>query len=330
MAMRILLRVVPLLLVGGVPAFAAPKADPFVRANAAYDSGQYEKAARLYQDAGRRGNQAAIAWFNYGNCQAQLGKRGEAAAAWRKAIEWAPRFKRARMNLAILSEEDGQIGDAANEYRRLWELDPQDATVAIRLGELQLAQNDPVGGVKWFQSALGADSASSSAYEGLVRAQLAARDTLGARLTLLRWSEALPDTSGRSWMSKAVLWERAGDLEQARRSCEAGLASDPHQVDGWLRLARIHQLEGAEATAVAVLQAATRAEPEKGRLWKALGQAALRAGDGEQAYQGLARAIEWNEPGSRDLARILSSWHQTRGEKELAERAKTLWTTPTK
>ena len=146
----------------------------------------------------------------------------------------------------------------------------------------------------------------------------------------MRWSEALPDTNGRSWLSKTALWERAGDLEQARRACEASLASDPTQIEGWLRLARIHQLEGSEATAVAVLQAATRAEPGKGRLWKALGQAALRAGDGEMAYLALGKAIERNEPGSRDLARILTSWHQARGENSLAERAKTLWATPTK
>lgn len=322
--MTVLGRILPLLLVFAVPSLAA-KADPFALANAAYDSGQYEKAARLYRDAGRRGNQAAIAWFNYGNCQAQLGKRGEAAAAWRKAIEWAPRFKRARMNLAILSEEDGQIGDAANEYRRLWELDPTDASVAIRLGELQMGQDDPIGGIKWFQSALDADSGSSLAYEGLVRAQLEARDTLAARLTLLRWSEAVPDTSGRSWMSKAALWERSGELEQARRACEAGLAADPSQADGWLRLARIHQLEGAEATAVAVLRTATRALPDKGRLWKALGQAALRAGDGETAFEGLAQAVRHREPGAKELARILSSWHQARGEKALAARARTLW-----
>lgn len=328
--MPFLLRACRLLLICGLPAFAATKPDLFTLANTAYDSGQYEKAARLYKDAGRRGNQAAIAWFNYGNCQAQLGKRGEAAAAWRKAIEWAPRFKRARMNLAILSEEDGQIGDAANEYRRLWELDPKDATVAIRLGELQLTQNDPVGGVKWFQSALEADSGSSTAFDGLVRAQLEARDTLGAQSTLLRWSEVLPDTSGRSWMSKAALWERAGDLEEARRACESALAYDSSQVEAWLRLARIHQMEQSEATAVAVLRAATQAEPGKGRLWKALGQAALRAGDGEMAFQALAKAVERNEPGSRDLARILSSWHQARGESALAQRAKGLWAPATK
>ncbi len=317
------------LAVGAVLAMAsgacAAKPDVFALANAAYDSGQYEKAGRLYRDAGRRGQQPAIAWFNYGNCQAQLGKRGEAAAAWRQAIEWAPRFKRARMNLAILSEEDGQIGNAANEYRRLWELDPKDGTVAIRLGELQLRQNDPVGATMWFQRALDADSVSGSAFDGLVRAQLETHDTLAARLTLWRWSEAIPDTTARAWMAKAGLWERVGDREQARRACEASLALDSSQVDGWLRLARIHQLDRADATAVAVLRAAVQAIPEKGRLWKALGQAALRAGDGGTAYQGLAQAVERGEPGARELARLLGSWHQARGETDLARRARDLW-----
>lgn len=313
------------LAMGAAPTWSA-KTDLFALANAAYDSGQYEKAARLYRDAGRRGQQAAIAWFNYGNCQIRLDKRGEAAAAWRKAIEWAPRFKRARMNLAILSEEDGQIGDAENEYRRLWELDPKDATVAIRLGELQLSQNDPVGGILWFGRALDADSLSSGAYDGLVRSQLEARDTLAAKVTLLQWTESIADTTGRAWMTKAALWERAGDLEQARMACEVGLAFDTHQVDGWMRLARIHQLSRSDATAVAVLQAATQALPDQGRLWKALGQAALRSGDGESAYRGLAQALEKGEPGVRELIRILSSWHRSRRENGLADRAKALWT----
>jgi tetratricopeptide (TPR) repeat protein len=305
--------------------FADSKVDVFALAGAAYDSGKFEKAATLYKDAGRRGQQPAIAWFNYGNCQARLGKRGDAAAAWRKAIEWAPRFKRARLNLAILSEEDGQVGAAVTEYRRLWELDQTDASVAIRLGELLLAQSDPVGAVDWFEKALVADSSSTGAYEGVVRAQLQSHDTIAARFALERWSEFAPDTSGRTWFVKTSLWEQAGDLEQARLSCETALSYSPENGEGWLRLARIHQLAGAEATAVSVLRTATGKLPTQGKLWRALGQSALRAGDGEIAYQALSQAIALGETGASDLSRILSSWHEARGERALADRAKELW-----
>lgn len=322
--MGFLSRMLAVLAILAVSALAQAKVDLFAQAGTAYDSGQFEKAARLYREAGRKGIQPAIAWFNYGNCQARLGKRGEAAAAWKKAIEWAPRFKRARLNLAILSEEDGQVGAAVAEYRRLWELDPKDASVALRLGELQLSQNDAVGGVEWFEKAIQLDSASTSGYEGLVRAQLMARDTLGARFSLERWTEFAVDSSARIWFGRSNLWERTGDLEQARIQCETGLAHSPANVDGWLRLARIHQLSHAEATAVAVLRTATDRNPREGRLWKALGQAALRAGDGETAYQGLAKAVELGERGTEDLLRILSSWHDSRGETDLADRAREL------
>lgn len=322
--MGFLSRMLAALAILAVSALAQAKVDLFAQAGTAYDSGQFEKAARLYRDAGRKGIQPAIAWFNYGNCQARLGKRGEAAAAWKKAIEWAPRFKRARLNLAILSEEDGQVGAAVAEYRRLWELDPKDASVALRLGELQLSQNDAVGGVEWFEKAIQLDSASTSGYEGLVRAQLMARDTLGARFSLERWTEFAVDSSARIWFGRSNLWERTGDLEQARIQCETGLAHSPANVDGWLRLARIHQLSHAEATAVAVLRTATDRNPREGRLWKALGQAALRASDGETAYQGLAKAVELGERGTEDLLRILSSWHDSRGETDLADRAREL------
>ncbi|HQF54299.1 MAG TPA: tetratricopeptide repeat protein [Fibrobacteria bacterium] len=305
-------------------ALAQAKVDLFAQAGAAYDSGQFEKAARLYREAGRKGLQPAIAWFNYGNCQARLGKRGEAAAAWKKSLEWAPRFKRARLNLAILSEEDGQVGMAVAEYRRLWELDSKDASVALRLGELQLSQNDAVGGVEWFEKAIQLDSASTTGYEGLVRAHLMARDTVGAWLALERWMEFAVDSSARIWFARSQLWEQAGDLEQARIQCETGLAHSPANVDGWLRLARIHQLGRADATALAVLRTATDRNPREGRLWKALGQAALRAGDGETAYQGLANAVELGERGTEDLLRILSSWHDSRGETDLADRAREL------
>ncbi|MBK9576089.1 MAG: tetratricopeptide repeat protein [Fibrobacterota bacterium] len=296
--------------------------DLFTKAGIAYDSGRIEEASNLYKLAGRRGEQPAIAWFNYGNCQARLKHRGEAAAAWRKALEWAPRFKRARLNLAILSEEDGQVGAAVAQYEQLWELDQKDPLPAERLGEIRLTQNDAVGGIEWFAKALRADSARASAHEGLVRAQLQAGDTLTARLALQRWAEVGTDTSATQWITRAALWERTRQWDQARQSAQQALALDSSRVSSWLLLARILQREGSDATAVAVLRQSTRTLPKEGRLWKALGQAAWRAESAEEAYQALDRAITLNEAGSRDLLERMATWHLVRGEAELARRAK--------
>ena len=298
--------------------------DPFAKAGIAYDSGHYEDAAALNRDAGRRGVQPAIAWFNYGNCEAKLGHRGEAAAAWAKALEWAPRFKRARMNLAILSEEDGEIGIAMSEYGRLWDLDPKDPLPALRLGEIHLSQKDPVGGIEWFQHALEADPSNESGHEGLVRAELLAGDTLTARLELSRWASVSPDTTAPPLFTRALLWERTGDWEESRRTCESALALDSTSVDGWLLLARLLQRSGSDATAVSVMEQACRRMGSEPRLWKALGQAALRAQRPEVAEPALDSAWRLGDRSTRDLLRQLAIWHDLRGERDQAGGIRTL------
>lgn len=303
-------------------AFAAD--DPFAKAGELYEKDDFAGAAKLYRQAARTGKQAAIAWFNYGNCQARLGKRGEAALAWKKAVEWAPGFKRARMNLAILAEEDRDWAVATVQYRRLWELDPKDGSVALRMGEIQMEQGDPVGALVWYDRALALDSVSMSAWSGLVRASLATSDTASARALLLRCETSLQDTTGAAWFALSALQERAGSVEAARRAVERGLVLDPSRLEGWLRLARLAQIRGDEATAVAVLREAVSRLPEEGRLWKALGQAGLRAGDAQAAWDGLSKAIGYKEPDASTLVRILADWHERRGETAQASRARSL------
>jgi Tfp pilus assembly protein PilF len=297
---------------------AAP--DLVTKAGALYDSGRYEEAAVLYRDAGRRGEQPAISWFNYGNCQAQLKHRGEAAAAWRKALEWAPRFKRARTNLAILSEEDGQIGEAIAEYGHLWDQDPQDPFPAVRLAEIHLGQDDPAGAIEWFQKALAVDPASGQASEGLVRAHLAAQDTLEARMVLSRWTDQVRDSSAAGLFSRAMLWERTGDWESARRTCENALVFDSSRVDTWLLLARILEREGSDATASSVMGVACAQLPQEPRLWKAWGQTALRSNQPDVAATALLHALRLGDRSARDLLRQLAAWHEGRGETALGQR----------
>lgn len=303
-------------------AFAAD--DPFAKAGELYEKEDFAGAAKLYRQAARSGKQAAIAWFNYGNCQARLGKRGEAALAWKKAVEWAPGFKRARMNLAILAEEDRDWAVATVQYRRLWELDPKDGSVALRMGEILMEQGDPVGALLWYGRALVLDSVSMSAWSGMVRASLATSDTTAARALLYRCEISLQDTTGGAWFALSALQERAGNIEAARRAVERGLVLDPTRLEGWLRLARLAQIRGDEATAVAVLREAVSRLPEEGRLWKALGQAGLRAGDARAAWDGLSKAIESRESDVSTLVRILADWHERRGESALASRARRL------
>jgi len=322
--MRPAMRVLLVIAFFGAICHAGFGADPLAKAGELYEREKFDSAAAIYKQVARGGTQAAIAWFNYGNCMARLNKRGEAALAWKKAIEWAPNFRRARLNLAILAEEDADWAVATVQYRRLWELDPKDISVPLRMGEIQLEQTDPVGAILWFGRALDIDSSSGGAWQGLVRATLATSDTSTARSLLDTWESHLADTTAGSWFALANLQERAGNLDASRRSTERGLAMEPTRVEGWLRLARIGQLGGNDATAIAVLRQSLSRIPDEVRLWRALGQAGLRAGDAAAAYEGLRGAWARGDQESSTYVRILVDWHERRGEVALAERARAI------
>ena len=302
----------------------AQSTDPMAKAGELYEKGDFAAAAAIYRQVARSGKQAAIAWFNYGNCLARLDKRGEAALAWKKAIEWAPGFRRARLNLAILAEEDRDWVVATVQYRRLWELDPNDISIPLRMGEIQLEQDDPLGAMLWFDRALALDSTATGAWQGLVRAALATRDTSLALNHLDGWERRITDTTAGSWFALASLQERAGGLEASRRSTERGLSMEPRRVEGWLRLARLGQLGGNDATTIAVLRQAVARLDTEPRLWRALGQAGLRAGDGDAAYDGLSKAVALGDTEASTLVRILADWHYRRGERDLERRARAL------
>lgn len=76
----------------------------------------------------------------------------------------------------------------------------------------------------------------------------------------------------KSQLAFAILQERQGDRDEARRSYEKVLASDARSVDAIIGLARLDQLAGRAADAEAGFQKAIRIEPRTGRTLDALGQ----------------------------------------------------------
>jgi tetratricopeptide (TPR) repeat protein len=97
------------------PAMAAPKpetntpirrgdidpAETFVSANAAYESGDYSRAASGFQQLLAAGHDSADLHFNLGNTYLRLGELGQAIASYRRAETRAPRDEDIAANLAF-------------------------------------------------------------------------------------------------------------------------------------------------------------------------------------------------------------------------------------
>jgi len=295
------------------------------KAGVLYEKGDWTGSGELYRQAARKGIDPAVSWFNYGNCQAQLKKTGEAAAVWLRALEWAPRFKRARQNLAILAEENRDWGEAARHWRILWDVDSTDPSPANRLGEISLEAGHPAESAEWFARAKGVDSSSAAAHLGLARARLTAGDTGLAIVALDAFRFlATADTTGRLVLSLGGLYESAQSWSRAESCYQDALLVAPRSLQTWLRLARLSQLRRRDAEAVVVLRQALENVPDSPVLWKAFGQASARAGNGAEAVQGYAKALQLGDGSAKAGLRTISGWLRARGERALAAQADSL------
>jgi tetratricopeptide (TPR) repeat protein len=289
------------------------------KAGALYEKSDWKASAELYRLAARKGIDPAVSWFNYGNALAQMRKTGEAAAAWMRALEWAPRFKRARQNLAILAEENRNWGEAAKHWRILWDVDSSDVAPANRLGEISLQSGATGDAAEWFARGRNVDSTSAAAHLGLARARLTAGDTTLALEALDRYApQAASDTTGRLVLSLGGLYEACQAWRRAERAYQDVLLVAPKSVQTWLRLARLSQLRKRDAEAVIVLRQALENVPGSPLLWKALGQAGARAGNARDAVQGYGKALELGDKSAKVGLRSLSGWLKARGETSLS------------
>lgn len=87
---------------GGLPATAAGTAhERFAAANAAYEAGDYTKAAALYQEIASAGRAGGKLYYNLGNAQLRAGELGRAIASYRRGQDLSPRDPDLAANLAF-------------------------------------------------------------------------------------------------------------------------------------------------------------------------------------------------------------------------------------
>ena len=79
----------------------------FELGNRFYDSGRFEDARAAYQALIQTGNYSANVFYNLGNAQFRLGKKGEAFVDYERALTLDPAHAEAKANLNLLREETG-------------------------------------------------------------------------------------------------------------------------------------------------------------------------------------------------------------------------------
>ena len=109
----------------------------------------------------------AIERNNRGAALLKEGKKAEAVAELRKAVELAPEHVTAQANLAYAYEQAGQLDDAMATYEKLLQLDPKNATARNNLAVLYGRSGRHDDAIREFQTLVDRDPGDATARRNL-------------------------------------------------------------------------------------------------------------------------------------------------------------------
>jgi Flp pilus assembly protein TadD len=176
------------------------------------------------------------AWFNLGVCQERLGKREEARASYRRALELQPGFREAAANLALLTEPEEQRAALA-AWSDLLRRHPDDALARARLAALYERAGQLDEAARLAREALLHDPRSSAALKVLLRVALARGNGDLAHLLALR-AQRLDPADPEIPTAIGLVLARQGDEAGAAAQWRKALALRPDWAPARAQLLR--------------------------------------------------------------------------------------------
>jgi Flp pilus assembly protein TadD len=238
-------------------------ADPLEEAERLLKKEQYAQAEEKLQAAIGTHAKNPQAWFDLGFAQSHLGKTEEAAGAYRKAVELAPDWFEANVNLGVDLARSGKRTEAVSVLKHAVELKPwTGGPPALARAWLTLAQTMEEEGSDLKGAAAAYDKAAElglSADSAVVRAGALlekAGDTTEAEQHYRQAAEA----GNAAGMAKLIDLLRAQKRDaDAEAWLRKYVAQNPQDARASVQLARLLIAEGKKDEASAILKPMTGA-----------------------------------------------------------------------
>ncbi len=220
----------------------------------------------------------ARALNNLGVVLAALGRRDDAAQAYRDSIKADPRYSQSVGNLASMLEAEGKLTEALEELKRLLSIEPKNLDARLRLaGILRQLENYPES-LQQYSAVLAEQPSMPEALKGMALAYAGTGQKAKA-LDCYKKLEALGGDDQEFRVDRALLLKDAGDTVRAQEEVTRYLADRPEDRRARIVLADIHAKQGhlrqAAQTLIEVLDANpqdTDASARLARLYRELGE----------------------------------------------------------
>jgi len=215
-------------------------------------------AARGPSPAPRK--EAADRLIAEGNRAEGAGRAQEACERYREAVQAAPGYAKAHLNLGIGLEATGATEPAIRSYEAALAIDPGDPFAAYNLGKLLYTRGLPAEAERLLRQALQNRPGFPEAQVVLSRV-LESQGNLGAAATALETAMRLrPDDFGTLYHYAGVLLKQ-NRLNEAQGALTRAIAIDPENADANYTLATLLLARGMPGEAEGLLRVVLKHDP---------------------------------------------------------------------
>ena len=205
--------------------------------------GQFDQAARSYQQAIQRFPDFEQAYYNLGAAFTALGRHGEAEQAYRRAIALDGKDAEAWANLGALQEGQGKLDDALASFAKAVELDPAEHEAQLRMARIHMARADYGRAREVCEAVLERHPELPEAWNDLGLVQFHEGQRAGAE-GCYRKAIEFRETYAQAWCNLGNVLQANGDLAGAEQAYRSAVACDERDADIWFNLGEFYFQRG--------------------------------------------------------------------------------------
>jgi len=218
-------------------------------------------------------------------------KYAEAILEYRAALQGDAKFGEARLKLADLHAQQGDVQNAYREYIRAADTLPDNDEAQLKAGAMLLMANRFAEAKTRAESVLRKSRRNAAALMLLGNALAGLNDVIGAFERLGEAIEADPE-SGPAYSNMGALQLARGDQRMAEASFKKAINADPKSGVARVALASYYRSQNRDKEAEEVLREAARVEPRNVQVNSNLVELYIRTGRASEAEAPLRAIVD--------------------------------------
>lgn len=241
----------------------AGDSSPLQEAESLLEAGHYEEAESRLTTLTKTQASSPQAWFDLGFAESRLGKTPEAIAAYKKAVQFSPKWFEANLNLGLALAKSGNVAEAAASLRSATQLTPASGgqkelgNAWFSLARV-LEQSAPADSLAAYRKATELNPANGDACLGAGKIMEAQGDAAGAEKQYL----AAAQSGAPGGVDHLIaLYLRQKRLPEAESWLQKYITAHPNDMDSQVQLARTLSLEGKTQDAITALEKVNQSAP---------------------------------------------------------------------